>query len=73
MIRLMSDCLLWISEVVAVSVDDLKDKILTVHASKIDQEGTGESLYVCDATRRVLSAGITDGPLFRHIRRGDHI
>ena len=78
MIRLMSDCLLRIFEVVAVNVDDLKDKTLTVHASKSDQEGTGESLYVCDATRRVLNqyrdrAGITRDALFRHIRRGDHI
>ena len=78
MIRLMSDCLLRISEVVAVNVGDLKDKTLTVRASKSDQEGTGESLYVCDATRRVLEryherAGITRSTLFRHIRRGDHI
>jgi site-specific recombinase XerD len=78
MIRLMSDCLLRISEVVAVNVSDLKDKTLTVHASKTDQEGTGETLYVCDATRRVLEqyrerADITRGALFRHIRRGDHI
>ena len=78
MIRLMSDCLLRISEVVAVNVGDLKDKALTVHASKSDQEGTGESLYVCDTTRNVLKrywerAGITRGALFRHIRRGDHI
>ena len=78
MIRLMSDCLLRISEVVAVNVGDLKETTLAVHASKTDQEGAGESLYVCDATRRVLNryrkrAGITDGPLFRHIRRGDHI
>ena len=78
MIRLMSDCLLRISEVVAVNVEDLTDKTLTVHASKSDQEGTGESLYVCDVTRRVLNrylqrADITRGALFRHIRRGDHI
>ena len=78
MIRLMSDCLLRISEVVAVNVGDLKEKTLTVHASKSDQEGTGESLYVCDATRRVLErygerVSITRSALFRHIRRGDHI
>ena len=78
MIRLMSDCLLRISEVVAVNVGDLKETTLTVHASKTDQEGTGESLYVCDATRNVLKqyqerADITRGALFRHIRRGDHI
>ena len=78
MIRLMSDCLLRISEVVAVNIDDLKNKTLTVRASKTDQEGTGESLYVCDTTRNVLNqyqerADLTHGALFRHIRRGDHI
>lgn len=78
MIRLMSDCLLRISEVVAINVSDLKEKTLTLRSSKTDQEGTGESLYVCDATRNVLDrylgrADITDGAVFRHIRRGDHI
>ena len=78
MIRLMSDCLLRLSEVVAVNVADLKEKTLTLRSSKSDQEGTGESLYVCDATRNVLDryrerADITDGALFRHIRRGDNI
>ena len=78
MIRLMSDGLLRISEVVTVNVGDLKEKTLTLRSSKTDQEGTGESLYVCDATRNVLDryrerSGITDGAVFRHIRRGDHI
>ena len=78
MIRLMSDCLLRISEVVAVNIGDLKEKTLTIQSSKTDQESTGESLYVCDATRNVLNryrerAGVTRGALFRHIRRGDHI
>ena len=74
MIRLMSDCLLRISEVVAVNVGDLKERTLTVRVSKTDQEGASESLYVCDATRNVLNqyrerAEITRGALFRHIRR----
>ncbi len=78
MIRLMSDCLLRISEVVAVNTSDLKEKTLTLQSSKTDQEGAGESLYVCDATRNVLNqyrqrADITRGALFRHIRRGDNI
>ena len=78
MIRLMSDCLLRISEVVAVNSDDLTDKTLTLRTAKTDQEGTGETLYVCDTTRHVLTqyretAGITDGAVFRHIRRGGHI
>ena len=77
-IRLMSDCLLRVSEVVAVNVEDLKEKTLTLQSSKSDQEGTGESLYVCDTTRNVLDryrerANITGGAMFRHIRRGDHI
>ena len=55
MIRLMSDCLLRISEVVAVNIDDLKETTLTVRSSKTDQESIGESLYVCDATRNVLN------------------
>lgn len=78
MIRLMSDCLLRISEVVAVNIGDLKETTLTLRSSKTDQEGASESLYVCDATRNVLNqyreqAGIIHGALFRHIRRGDHI
>ena len=78
MIRLMSDCLLRISEVVAVNIGDLKETTLTVRASKTDQEGAGETLYVCEATRNVLTqyrerAEISRGALFRHIRRGDNI
>ena len=78
MIRLMSDCLLRISEVVAINVGDLKETTLTLRASKTDQEGVGEMLYVCDATRHVLTqyretAGITRGAVFRHIRRGGHV
>ena len=78
MIRLMSDCLLRISEVVTVNIGDLKEKTLTIQSSKTDQESTGESLYVCEATRNVLNryrerAGITRCALFRHIRRGDNI
>ena len=78
MIRLMSDCLLRISEVIAVNAHDLNERTLTVRVSKTDQEGASESLYVCDATRDVLNqyrerANITRGALFPHIRRGDHI
>ena len=78
MIRLMSDCLLRISEIVAVNIEDFTDKTLTVRASKTDQEGTGETLYVTEKTRQLLKQyretdGITRGALFRHIRRGDNI
>ena len=78
MIRLMSDCLLRISEVVAVNAGDLKGKTLALKASKSDQEGRGNSLYVCDTTRSILTeykerSGIQRGALFRQIRRGDNI
>lgn len=78
MIRLMSDCLLRILEVVAVNVGDLKETTLTLRSSKADVEGIGETLHVCDATRHVLTqyretAGITRGAVFRHIRRGGHV
>ena len=78
MIRLMSDCLLRVSEVVAVNVGDLNKATLTVRSSKTDQEGHGESLYVCESTRRVIKqyrqkAGIECGALFRQIRRGAHV
>ena len=78
MIRLMSDCLLRISEVVAVNVGDFKGSTLTLRSSKTDQEGAGETLYVCDNTREILKqyrerAEITRGAVFRHIRRGGHV
>ena len=78
MIRLMSDCLLRISEIVAVDVEDIKGKTLTIGSSKTDPEGRGEHLYICDQTRRVLRryrklGNISEGALFRRIRRGDHI
>jgi site-specific recombinase XerD len=78
MIRLMSDCLLRISEVVAVNKGDLKAKTLMLKTSKSDQEGRGQSLYVCATTRSILTqyrerSGIQRGALFRQIRRGDNI
>ena len=78
MIRLMSDCLLRISEVVAVNVGDFKGSTLTLQSSKTDQEGTGETLYVCENTRELLKqyrerAEISRVAVFRHIRRGGHV
>ena len=72
LIRLMSDCLLRVSEAVAVDVEDLKDKTLIVRSSKTDQEGVGETLYVTSDTRRVINryiakAGIEGGALFRSV------
>ena len=78
LIRLMSDCLLRISEAVAVNVEDMKDKTLIVRSSKTDQEGRGEMLYVGVPTLKLIdryctSADIQSGALFRRIRRGDNI
>ena len=78
MIRLMSDCLLRVSEVVAVDVSDFEKQALIVRTSKTDQEGTATALYVTSETRNTIEryqkrAGITSGALFRRIRRGDHI
>lgn len=77
LIRLMSDCLLRISEAVAVDAADV-DNVLTIRRSKTDQESEGTTLYVGVPTREVIrryckSGGITSGPLFRRIRRGDNI
>lgn len=78
MIRLMSDCLLRVSEVVAVNCGHFKQNTLIVQRSKTDQQGEGVALYVTSDTRNAISkyrekAGITHGALFRPIRRGGHI
>lgn len=78
LIRLMSDCLLRVSEAVAIDVGDLKKNTLLVKSSKTDQEGRGEVLYVGDSTVRAIRAyrrrsGVDRGALFRRIRRGGHI
>ena len=80
LIRLMSDCLLRISEAVAVDVADV-DSVLTIHQSKTDSETRGfpaATLYIGAPTRQVIrryceAGGITTGALFRRIRRGDNI
>ena len=77
MIRLMSDCLLRISEAVAVDVQDFQKNTLSIEVSKTDQEGRGEALYVGDATMRAIKqykkrADISEGALFCRVLRGDH-
>ena len=77
MIRLMSDCLLRISEVVAVNIEDV-DTTLTIRSSKTDQEGKGESLFIGEPTLEAIekyckSGEIESGALFRRIRRGQNI
>ena len=78
MIRLMSDCLLRVSEVVSVDVSDFEKQTLIVGTSKTDQEGVATALYVTSETMDIIAryqkrAGISSGALFRRIRRGDHI
>ena len=53
-IRLMSDCLLRVSEVAAVNVGDLKDNTLTIRQSKTNQMGEGRVLFVDDETMQVI-------------------
>ena len=78
MIRLMSDCLLRVSEVVSVNCGHFKQNTLVVQRSKTDQEGAGVALYVTSDTRKAIKryrekADIHRGALFRPVRRGDHI
>lgn len=80
LVALASDCLLRVSETVAVACADIEREAdgsgrLTVHRSKTDQEGAGAVLYVGASTmRRILAwqeAGdVHEGPLFRRVRRG---
>ena len=78
MISLMSDCLLRISEAVAVNVEDVQAEGLQVHGKKAGAEKRGEILYICESTRRLIQryrtrAGIVSGALFRRIRFQNHV
>ena len=71
-IRLMSDCLLRVSEVAAVNCGDLKDNTLTIRQSKTDQLGEGRVLFVGDETVQVIEelkakTDISRGALFRRV------
>ena len=79
LIRLMSDCLLRISEAVAVNVGDLHKNDAP---DKIFQDGSGRSwaryCIVGGPTLKLINRYCTRGEiqigaLFRHIRRGDHV
>ena len=78
MISLMSDCLLRISEAVAVDVKDVNSEGLRLRRRGNDQEGRDEVLYICDSTRRLIAryrrrAGVDSGALFRRIRFQNHV
>lgn len=80
LIAVASDAMLRVSEMVAIQATDIERQDdgsgrLTVARSKTDQEAEGAVLYLGPPTMRRISdwterAGITDGPLFRRIRRG---
>ena len=78
LIRVMSDCLLRVSEAVAVNCDDFHNHTLLIQKSKTDQTGKGESLYIGDATldlvRRYRERGrIDEGALFRRFYKGGRV
>lgn len=69
LILLMSDCLLRVSEAVAVNVEDIEENSLTVQRSKTDQTGETKTLYIGDRTKRLIKrycrkANITNGAIF---------
>ena len=68
LIRLMSDCLLRISEAVAVDVGDLHKNTLRIKSSKTDQEGRGEVLFVGGPTQKLISIVTAQGQ--RSTKRG---
>lgn len=78
-LRVMSDGLLCISEVIELRIDDLEDNTLRIRFSKTDQEGGGEYLYLCEDTRLIVQkwlkrSELTEGYLFRRITaRGDNL
>lgn len=83
MLRLGSDGLLRVSELVAVQVGDLVDEEdgsgrLRLRSSKTDQTGDGATLYVCPETLVAVRAwqaasGIAAGFLFRRLSRAGNV
>ena len=78
MISLMSDCLLRISEVVAVDVEDVGEEGLRMASGERGQEERGATLYICDSTRRLIEryrrrTNVDSGALFRRIRFQNHV
>ena len=82
LLRVMSDGLLRISEASALQVSDVEATAdggaVTIRASKTDQQGDGAVRFlgaptVAAVQRYLEAAGITDGPLFRRIRKGGRV
>ena len=78
-LRIMSDGLLRISEVTELRISDLEDNTLRLRFSKTDQEGSGEHLYLCEDTRKIVAewlerSELGEGYLFRRMTaRGDNL
>ena len=78
-LRVMSDGLLRISEVTELRISDLEDNTLRLRFSKTDQEGSGEHLYLCEDTRKIVAewlerSELEEGYLFRRMTaRGDNL
>lgn len=77
-LRLMSDCLLRVSEVAAVEVEHLLANALHVPRSKTDPTGEGKTLFVGDETQVVIreyieAVGVTTGALFRRIYKSGEV
>ena len=73
MISLMSDCLLRISEAVAVDVEDIEEEGLQIRRTE-----RNDTLYICEWTRRLINryrrkSGVASGALFRRIRFQNHV
>ena len=81
LITVGSDALLRVSEIAALTVADVQVQsdgsgTVTIHASKTDQEGRGHTRYlgaptVAAVQRWMQASGISAGPLFVRVRRGD--
>ena len=81
LIMVGSDALLRVSEIAALTVADVQVQAdgsgtVTIHASKTDQEGRGHTRYlgaptVAAVQRWMQASGISAGPLFVRVRRGD--
>ena len=80
-IRIMSDGLLRIGELVALNIEDLQfsqdgSGTCAIHHSKTDQLGRGAVVYLGPPTVQAIvdychAAGIQAGPLFRRMYKGD--
>ncbi len=82
LIRIMSDCMLRVSEAEALDVADLTSSseglLVTVRRSKTDQEGRGTVLFGGPDTARLArkwldATGIEEGPLFRPVNKAGRV